>query len=147
MDLRRVRLRLSERLATEYQAIGYVERVRWPDGGSCPYCGATHVSRRTSSDRPQARWQCYECRRSFSVRVGTVMHRSHLEVRTWLNLTALYRDPTSNGNVSEVSRLLELRRSTVSSVFGRLQDADETSPELNALLDECISTQAIETVL
>jgi hypothetical protein len=56
-----------------------VER-RWPDGFVCPVCGACK-GWALNHDRPA--WECAGCRRQTSVTAGTVMHGSHLPLRTW----------------------------------------------------------------
>jgi predicted RNA-binding Zn-ribbon protein involved in translation (DUF1610 family) len=57
-----------------------VER-RWPDGFVCPHCGSRKGWRLR---RVRPTFQCGGCRRQTSVTAGTVMHRSHLPLRTWL---------------------------------------------------------------
>jgi len=56
----------------------YLERLRWPDGFSCPACAATAAWRTKSG-----LWKCTSCRRQTSVTAGTILHRSHVPLRTW----------------------------------------------------------------
>lgn len=69
-----------------------VER-RWPDGFVCPHCDS-RKGRRLRRARPT--FQCGGCRRQTSVTAGTVTHRSHLPLRTWL-LAAHIVTSHSNG--------------------------------------------------
>lgn len=57
-----------------------VER-RWPDGFVCPHCGSRKGWRLR---RARPIFQCAGCRKQTSVTAGTVMHRTHLALRTWL---------------------------------------------------------------
>lgn len=72
---------------TEDQAREYLESVRWPDGPVCPHCGTIGSATKLAgkSTRPGV-WKCKEkgCRKPFSVTVGTIMERSHVELRHWV---------------------------------------------------------------
>src|SRR5258707_1020614 len=64
-----------------------LEAIRWPDGPYCPICGAfDHVA--ATKTPPKAKgsgwYRCTKCRRSFTVRVGSIFHRSHLPLHKWL---------------------------------------------------------------
>ena len=50
---------------------------RWPDGALCPHCGSVNVSR---AKHPTMPYRCREreCRKRFSVRIGTAMQCSKL---------------------------------------------------------------------
>ena len=62
----------------------------------CPHCGSIDkhyfleprngVSRETSTGKQTQRrlWKCSQCRKQFSALTGTVMHGSHIRIRTWL---------------------------------------------------------------
>jgi hypothetical protein len=66
---------------------------RWPDGFRCPACGhdkAWELGR----ERPTL--QCAACERQVSVTAGTVLHGSHLGLRTWF-LAAWLMTTHSNG--------------------------------------------------
>jgi transposase-like protein len=53
---------------------------RWPDGFRCPACGH---DRAWELSRGVLVLQCAACERQVSVTAGTVMHGSHLPLRTW----------------------------------------------------------------
>ena len=56
----------------------FVER-RWSDGGSVAHCDSVRVAERTNR-RPMPYW-CSDCRRYFSMKTNSVMHRSPLGCR------------------------------------------------------------------
>lgn len=75
---------------TEDEARVQLERIRWPDGIECPYCKGKNVTKLstnatsiTTSTRDGV-IQCNDCRKQFTVTVGTVMERSHITMRQWL---------------------------------------------------------------
>ena len=53
---------------------------RWPDGFRCPACGHDEA---WELARERLTLQCAACERQVSVTAGTVLHGSHLPLRTW----------------------------------------------------------------
>ena len=51
-----------------------------PDGFVCPACGH---DRGWGLKRRRASWECAACGKETSVTAGTIMHRSHLPLKTW----------------------------------------------------------------
>jgi hypothetical protein len=54
--------------------------ARWPEGFVCPACGGTKAWELKGK---RFTWECAACARQTSVTAGTIMHRSHLPLRTW----------------------------------------------------------------
>jgi transposase-like protein len=63
----------------------YLEALRWPDGAICPHCGCigAHYALRGKAHRPGL-MKCKDCRKQFSVTVGTVFERSKIPLNKWL---------------------------------------------------------------
>ncbi len=89
------RSNLAKHFSDEEAAYGLVEKMRWPHGPICPHCGivddATYLApkdgpRKTSTGKVSYRrvWQCNECRKQFSVLVGTVFEDSKIPLSKWL---------------------------------------------------------------
>ncbi len=55
--------------------------TRWPGGVACPNCGSKKV--KTRPTRKPAPYRCYDCKKDFSVKTGTVMHSSNLSLSKW----------------------------------------------------------------
>jgi transposase-like protein len=69
----------------EGAARAHFEAIRWPSGErSCPHCGVIGKSTLVEgkSHRPGL-YQCNDCRKPFSVTVGTVMEKSHIPLYKW----------------------------------------------------------------
>ena len=63
---------------------------RWPDGVRCPFCDSDQVSS-VANRKPQPfRCRARACRKSFSVRTGTLLHSSSLPLRKWAIAFYLY---------------------------------------------------------
>jgi len=71
---------------TEDEARAILEGIRWPKGPACPHCGSMKVTRiqAKSNKVRDGVIQCNDCRQQFTVTVGTVMHRSHITLRQWV---------------------------------------------------------------
>ncbi len=61
----------------EQSAIDHFTDIRWKNGASCPYCGFTKVYH--FSDKRTHK--CGDCRRRFSIKVGTIFEDSKIELR------------------------------------------------------------------
>jgi transposase-like protein len=63
----------------------YLEALRWPDGVICPHCGviSDHYKLQGKSTRPGL-WKCKDCRKQFTVIVGTVFSDSKIPLNKWL---------------------------------------------------------------
>ena len=85
--------------AEESKAIGFIERLIWPDGPVCPHCGAYerqgHI--KGKSARPGLR-KCGECRKQYTYKIGTVFEGSHIPATKWL--MAIYMMCSSKKGVS-----------------------------------------------
>ena len=79
-------LTLADRLRTEADAYELLEEMRWGDQPVCPHCGsvrkhyfltpANGTSRKTRTGAASERrvWKCADCRKQFTVLVGTIFH-------------------------------------------------------------------------
>jgi transposase-like protein len=76
----------------EEAAFAYVEAHLWPDGPVCPHCGncdEKRIGRLTGkTSRPGLR-KCYACRKTFTVRIGSIFEDSHFPLRLWLQAIQL----------------------------------------------------------
>lgn len=71
---------------TEEEARKILEDLRWPEGPICPHCKSDNVTRINAKSEKirDGLIQCNACRGQFTVTVGTVMHRSHITLRQWV---------------------------------------------------------------
>lgn len=93
-----------QRFPDEAAAVAYVESKRWPDGAHCPRCGSFAVSA-VKSGKPMP-WRCCDCRKHFSVRMGTALADSPIPVQKWL--MAAYLMTSARKGISSVQLAKEL---------------------------------------
>jgi transposase-like protein len=58
----------------------WLSQARWPAGFVCPACDH---DKGFELERGVLTYQCASCRKQTSVTAGTVLHRSHLPLKTW----------------------------------------------------------------
>jgi transposase-like protein len=68
------------RFPDENACADYLARHRWPEGFRCPRCPS---EKGWKLDAKPWTWECAGCHRQTSVTSGTIMHRTHLPLRTW----------------------------------------------------------------
>lgn len=66
--------------ATEEACLGYLERLRWPQGFVCPRCGVGAEPYRSS----RARLMCRSCSTQSTVTAGTIFEKTRTPLRVWL---------------------------------------------------------------
>lgn len=118
-----------QRWPTKDDCIAHLEAARWGEGPICPYCGAARVSRNRDASRGMtaSRWKCQRCKRSFSVTVGTVFHKTHVDLQRWFLLISLILSAKKGLSATQAARDLEMRRSTVSSMMKRVRKSTTNS--------------------
>ena len=83
-------LEVTERFNTVEKAEAWFIEQRWPTGVACPFCGTLNVAT-VASRKPQPfRCREKECRKSFSVKTGTVLHSSNIPLNKWAIAFYLY---------------------------------------------------------
>lgn len=127
-------IELFQTFQTEEQAVEYLEKVRWHGEPHCPYCGSTNCGRHASADRAQQRWQCRDCNRAFSVKVGTLFHGTHVPLKNWFLVLALMLNAKKSASAYQIARDLGMRRPTVWSMMQRIRAAMAADAEQERLL-------------
>jgi transposase-like protein len=64
----------------------HLERLLWPQGPVCPRCGimGERITKLQGKSTRPGVYKCKDCRKPFSVTVGTVMERSHIPLSKWV---------------------------------------------------------------
>ncbi len=69
----------------EAAAYAWVEARVWPEGPVCPHCGGyERISKMQGKSTRIGAYKCYQCRKPFTVKVGTVFEASHVAMTLWL---------------------------------------------------------------
>jgi transposase-like protein len=93
----------------EDKAREFLEASRWPDGPVCPFCGQLATVAKLGGKSMGPGWYyCSSCRDKFTVRVGTVMERSHIPLHKWLMATHLIMASKKGISALQLQRMLGL---------------------------------------
>jgi hypothetical protein len=107
--------------------LSYLARKRWPNGVTCPTCGSAKVMFLAN----QRRWKCKgkHSRPQFSVKVGTVMEDSPIELGKWL--TAMWQIVNCMNGISsyEVHRAIGITQKSAWFLDHRIRFALGLAPD------------------
>jgi len=94
---------------TEAEARDYLERIRWPNGVVCPKCGSTGKMYELNGDAHRdGLYKCSDCRKQFTVTVGTVMHRTKIPLRKWVLAFHIICASKKGVSALQLQRMLDL---------------------------------------
>ena len=101
-------------------AEAWFELQRWPTGIGCPRCGSVRYAE--VKNRKPMPYRCKDCRKHFSVKIGTVMEASNLSYQKWA--VAIYLVATSLKGVSSMKlhRDLEIRQPSAWHLAQRIRE-------------------------
>ena len=102
----------------------FLEANRWPDGIVCPHCGGLDKIRKLEgkAHRPGL-FQCGDCRKQFTVTVGTVFERSKVPLNKWLLATFLMASSKKGISAHQLHRTLGVTYKTAWFMFHRIREA------------------------
>lgn len=91
--------------------------MRWPDGVTCPHCaGRNHYFIKT-----RRIWMCKDCKRQFTVKIGTVMEDSPLGLDKWLCGLWLLVNAKNGISSCEIARALGITQKSAWFLLHRLR--------------------------
>jgi len=109
----------------EDAARAHLESLLWPHGPACPRCGVTEdriTKLQGKSTRPGV-YKCKDCRKPFTVTVGTVMERSKVPLSKWV-LAAHFMAASKKGmSALQLHRMMGGSYETSWFLFHRLREA------------------------
>jgi transposase-like protein len=114
-------------MINEEAAYAYVEARLWPDGPICPHCGGfDKVYAMTPNAAKRIRIglkMCGQCRKQFTVKVGTIFEQSHVPLNLWLQ--AMYFMCSSKKGIStqQLHRTLGVTLKTAWFMSHRIREA------------------------
>lgn len=121
---------------TDEKCLEYLSNLRWDKMKYCPYCKSTNVSRHTEKER-RSRWQCSNCKKSFSPTVHTIFHGTRLPLQKWFIAISLISDAKKSLSSRQLSRHLNVPVKTGYSLIQRLRKAmyGARSPLLQGVIE------------
>ena len=108
----------------EHAAYAYMESILWPDGPVCPKCGVVDnaYALKGKRSRPGLR-RCKDCKKDFTVKVGTVFEASHVSMCHWLQATYLLSASKKGFSAHQLHRMLGVTYKTAWFMAHRIREA------------------------
>ena len=97
---------ISKFLNSHEKCIKYLEKERWNNVPTCPYCAST------KSSPKKLRHTCLSCSKSYSVTVGTVFHSTNLPLQKWLMAICLMLSAKKGISALQLSRDIKVNKNT-----------------------------------
>ncbi|MBO9419730.1 IS1595 family transposase [Labrenzia sp. R4_2] len=119
----------------EAAAFEHVEEMLWPNGPHCPHCGNAGkiyelkgVRSKPSKKNPEGveRYglkKCAECRKQFTVRIGTIFEESHIPLHKWLQAIYLMCSSKKGISSNQLARVLEITVKSAWFLSHRIREA------------------------
>ncbi|MEO4040353.1 IS1595 family transposase [Hoeflea sp. CAU 1731] len=104
----------------------HLEAIHWPNGPICPHCGNVDPARITKLEGKSTRpgvYKCKECRKPFSVTVGTVFERSKIALNKWVLATHLMAASKKGMSAHQLHRMLGVTYKTAWFMAHRIREA------------------------
>jgi transposase-like protein len=106
----------------EQTAIDHFTAIRWADGAYCPLCGSTKVYH--FSDKRTHK--CGDCRKRFSIKVGTIFEDTKIPLRKWFMAIWLITSHKKGVASTTLARDLGITQKSAWHVLHRLRHAART---------------------
>ncbi len=111
----------------EEAAFEHVEAVLWPDGPTCPHCGAwDRIGKIQANVEKRVRLglhKCGHCKGQFTVKVGTVFEASKVPLHKWLQAIHLMVSSKKGISAHQMHRTLEVTYKTAWFMAHRVREA------------------------
>jgi transposase-like protein len=107
----------------EQAAIDFVEARVWAHGRACPHCGGMerHGKLAGKSTRLGV-WKCYDCRKPFTVKIGTIFEDSHFPLHMWLQAIFLLAASKKGISTNQLQRTLGCSMKTAWFLSHRIRE-------------------------
>lgn len=130
-------IEMMEKIPDEQAAIDHITAIRWKNGAFCPHCGSLRVYH-FSDDRTH---KCGDCRKRFSIRVGSIFEDSKLPLRKWLLAIWLITSHKKGIASTQLAKDIGITQKSAWFVTQRLREAARTQSFNRPLADDVESDE------
>ena len=108
----------------EEKSYSYIESRIWPDGPVCPRCGCMdRVGKLKGKSTRIGTYKCYECRKPFTVKIGTIFEGSKVPMHIWLQAMYLIAGSKKGISSNQLHRILGVTLKTAWFMAHRIREA------------------------
>ncbi|MBD1943116.1 transposase [Coleofasciculus sp. FACHB-712] len=112
--------------------IALLEQIRWGGKPKCPYCESTNAT----PMKNQRRYHCNTCFTSYSVTVGTLFHKTYVDLEKWFLAIPLVLNSPESISVRQLAKEIGVNKNTACYMIARLRKAMIEEPKLLQALVE-----------
>jgi transposase-like protein len=113
-----------KRFQDEQAAYDWVEAHLWPHGPECPRChGRERVTKLQGKSTRIGTYKCKDCRKPFTVKIGTIFEDSHIPMRMWLQAIALLCASKKGISSNQLHRMLGVTLKSAWFMSHRIREA------------------------
>jgi transposase-like protein len=102
-------------------ALDHFKTIRWRNGEFCPYCGHDKLYTLKAN-----RYQCAQCRNTFSILVGTIFENTKLALKVWFGAIWLLTNHPKGIASTTLAKDLGITQKSAWFVLHRLRHAART---------------------
>ncbi|MGB3167087.1 MAG: IS1595 family transposase [Alteraurantiacibacter sp.] len=124
----------APRFQFEDAAREHLEALHWPEGPTCPHCGSDNAKRLPPQKRKATKAhpggtvrkgvvQCNDCRKQYTVTVGTVFERSKVPLNKWLLANHMLCASKKGMSGHQMARMLGVTYKTAWFMMHRIREA------------------------
>ncbi len=111
---------------THQDYLDLLELLRWQGKPRCPYCGSTHAA----ALKKERRYHCNDCFTSYSVTVGTLFHKTRVDLTKWFQAIRFVLDESEKISVRRLAKAIGVSKNTAAYMISRIRKAQKEEPEL-----------------
>lgn len=104
---------------SQNDCISHLEKIRWGEKPQCPYC----KSSRFTPCKDKQRHHCNACNTSFSVTVGTIFHKTKIDLQRWFVAISLVLNAKKGISARQLARDIGVNKNTAWSMLMRIRRA------------------------
>src|SRR6476661_3077779 len=111
----------------EEAAYAFVESKIWRKGPICPHCACVErIGKMGGKSTRIGTYKCYNCRKPFTVKVGTIFESSHIPMRLWLQAIVLVASSKKCISSNQLHRTLGVTLKSAWFMSHRIREAMKT---------------------
>ncbi len=108
----------------EEAAYEFVESKVWPNGPVCPRCGCgDRITKMQGKSTRIGTYKCRECRKPFTVKIGTIFESSHVKMHLWMQAIFLIASSKKGISSNQLHRTLGVTLKTAWFMSHRIREA------------------------
>lgn len=112
---------------SEEAAFAHLEKIIWADGKACPHCGGvdriTKVKANPVKRIREGLWRCGDCKKQFTVKIGTVFEHMRLPLHKALQAVYLMTSSKKGISAHQLHRILEITYKSAWFLCHRIREA------------------------